>query len=152
MQEIKIRRNWLPLVLWWLFAAGILALTLYTITWPAIKEAQLGQPLSGGWTWSAVNTTTILVTAGAVVFGSMPLNQLRTSFTDEGIKVPGLWGSKFMRWEDIVYVDGVSARSFNLRFTSSDQSIVINKSFYLNPNELMALVHSRLPESIHWRD
>ncbi|HWT02770.1 MAG TPA: hypothetical protein VN256_21155 [Pyrinomonadaceae bacterium] len=151
-REIKVRRNWLPLVLMWLFAGGLVAVTFYTITWPAIKVTQLGQPLFGGWTWPTIIVANVVAVFIAVGLGSIPLNELRTVFTDEGIKVPGLWRTRFMRWEDIVYVDGVSVRSLVLKFTSSDQSVAINKTYYLDQNELMSVVQSHLPESIYWRD
>ena len=152
MMEITVKRNWWLLALWWPFAIGLAVVTVYGVTWPSLKAAQLGQPLPAGWSWPAIFIVDIAVIILAVALASYPLHQLRIAFTEEGIKAPGFLGSKFMRWNDIAYVDGASTRSLNLRLTSSDQSIVINKLYYQYPDEFMSLVQARVPETCSWRN
>lgn len=152
MQEIYLKRNWWIAFLFGTVLAGMAGFCLYVITWPALKAARLGQPLPPTWSWPAI----VIVDVGIILLhGSLffhLLFQLQMVFTKEGVRMPGIFKSKFMRWADVAYVDGVSIRSSLLKLTDSKQSIIINKLYYQEPEKLMALVTERLPESCYWRD
>lgn len=152
MQEIYLKKNWWLVYLFGPILAVMAGFCIYVTTWPAIKATRMGQPLPATWSWPTILIADVAI---LLLFGSLLfhlLSQLRIAFTNAGIKMPGIFKTKFMRWHEVAYVDGVSVGSSLLKLTDSKQSIIINKFYYQEPDKLMSLITERLPESCCWRD
>lgn len=152
MPELYLKRNWWIVYLIAPLLAAFAGGSLYAINWPAVQAARAGLPFQGGWSWPTI----LIADVGIILLHSSLffhlLSQLRIVFTAEGVRVPGIFKNKFMRWDEVAYLDGVSNRSNLLRLTDSKQSIVINKFYYQEPEKLMALIAEGLPQSCYWRD
>lgn len=152
MQEIHLKRTWWVFALFAVASLGFAFAGIYAITWPAVEATQLGQPLARSWSWPAVLVADVAMIIMAIALSNIPLSQLRTAFSDKGIKMPGLLRSKFIAWDDISRLEGTSSRSTLLKITGSDQSIIINKFYYQRPDELTSLLQAHAPASCRLRD
>lgn len=152
MKAIYLKRNWWIAILGGPVLVGSVAFCIYETTWPAMKAAQRGEPLPATWSWPAIIIVDVALTLmfGALIF--IMLFQFRIVFTAEGVRMPGIFRNKYMRWNDVRYVDGMSNRSIILKLTDEKQSITINKLYYQQPEKLMSLIVERVPQSCYWRD
>ena len=81
---------------------------------------------------------------------SLPIIQLMTKYTDSGIEQPSIFGSKFLRWQDVKEIRNITTGGIIL--VGSDTKINVNLFLFKNPQGLLSEIRSRIPESAYPSD
>jgi hypothetical protein len=80
----------------------------------------------------------------------LPIIQLMTKYTDSGIEQPSIFGSKFLRWQDVKEIRNITTGGMVL--VGSETKINVNLFLFKNPQGLMSEIRSRIPETIYPSD
>jgi len=80
----------------------------------------------------------------------LPIIQLMTKYTDSGIEQPSIFGSKFLRWQDVKEIRNITTGGIIL--VGSETKINVNLFLFKNPQGFLSEIRSRIPESIYPSD
>ena len=152
-EQYHLAKNWWILYVIAVVLTAMAAFGVWTISWPAIKAAQAGQPLPGDWTWARIITAdTVIVFLHATLFG-VGLVQLLTTYTKEGVRRLSLFGGTHIRWKEVTDVIGSipTEGMIVLEIRSATKKIRINVLYYKDKSQLIALLREHVPPSTKWR-
>lgn len=76
---------------------------------------------------------------------SIPIIQLMTKYTDNGIQQLSVTGWKFLAWNDVKEIQNITTG--NIILIGSKTKIYINPFLFTNPQNLLAEIRLRIPES-----
>jgi hypothetical protein len=148
MEGIRLERKRWPLVAVVAVCAGLELLIFFGVTSHALAAWLEGRALEGEWGWAAVAGWHLFIPLVGLWVAWLPLVDLRTAYTDEGIVRPRLAGPPVeLRWAEVesVYVAALpDRRSHLLRINAPGRSIEINTLYYRRPEELLRLVEDRM--------
>jgi hypothetical protein len=75
---------------------------------------------------------------------SLPVIQLMTKYTENGIEQPSLFGSKFLPWHDVQEIRNITTGAMIL--IGTDTKISINLNLFQDPHAFLSAIRSRIPE------
>ncbi len=104
--------------------------------------------LPEGWSWGAATAVLTLSLLVLALFGGSLYQRVNTKLEPEGLLVPTLRGSKFIRWSE---VERVSGRGMQIKLHTASTVVTVNPLCYARPGEvvtfLLANVQLRVPGS-----
>ncbi|HEX7175357.1 MAG TPA: hypothetical protein VF240_08875 [Pyrinomonadaceae bacterium] len=147
MESFQLPRKKWPLAL---CCAACLALELalyFGVTRPALSAMRAGLGLEGEWSWVSIAGWHAAVALGCAALAWQPLAELRTKFTNEGVRRPRLFApALFVGWDEAesVFVAPSLESPQHVKIKAPRGSVVINALFYKNPQRLLSLIEERM--------
>jgi hypothetical protein len=137
---MRLQMNW-PYVAAVLVVAGTASGFMgWLITAPAVLAWQRGEPLPGGWTWTAV---VLFDGAFAATFFALlwkAYADSRTTLTSEELRRPGVLGTRTLRWNS---VQSVRLVHYGVHLLGSEGRIVVTPYAYGNPRAVIRFILDR---------
>lgn len=125
--------------------AGAAALILVPLSGlvllPLARTGQLPQEFSPA---SALGLVGLSV-GTVILLGATLHRRVHTRFTEQGLLVPGLAGSRLLAWSEFTRVSG---KGLQVRLHTARTTVLVNVLCYASPSAVMDYLAAKLPEQV----